>query len=990
MGLFGRGRSSRVTPTQTPPGGSLEDRVRQIGREILDEARSQRGGFLSRKFWSDQLMNWSMKDEQFKVQLFRFIDVFPMLRTPQDVHEHLLDYLSRPGVKLPPGMGVGLAAGGLLKGTMTGVITGQIEKMAGKFIAGVDAASAIPELRKLWEGGIAFSLDLLGEACVSDAEADVYQKRYLDLIETLPAEVAQWKANPVLEADHIGPVPRANVSIKISSLCARINPADFEGSLAALVEAIRPILDAARKHGVLVNFDMEQSAMKDLTLALFERCCEQFDFPAGLAMQAYLRSGDDDARRIIDWARRSGRQITVRLIKGAYWDYETIHAEQKGWPVPVWTRKQDTDACFERMAQLFVEQMPRKAGDPGVKLALGSHNVRSMAYVLGLCEQSGLPPAVVEFQMLRGMADELKTAITTRGLRLREYVPVGQMIPGMAYLVRRLLENTSNESWLRAGLIDDAGVELLLASPHAAEHGEGPDRAKLAERHALTAAIDGLGDGQAFLNEPMRDFSQAEVRSVFAAAIGRAAVPKVANDATVEHAREAVTRAAGAFPTWRGTDPKARAQMIVKAASIMRSRRDELSGIMIKEAGKPWAEADADVCEAIDFCEFYARAAVDLFSPQRLGKFAGEFNEQWHEPCGVAVVISPWNFPLAIGCGMTTAALATGNTAIVKPSKQTPGIAKVMCEILWQAGIPRDVLHFVAGPGREVGAALVRDPRVAIVAFTGSKAVGLDLYQAAGITADEQPHLKRVICEMGGKNAVIVDASADLDEAVLAVRQSAFGYAGQKCSACSRVVVLDAVHDVFLRRLVEATRALRVDNPILPGTDVGPVIDAGAGQKIREYIEIGRGEGKLELACDVAQGVAERLGKPLIGPHIFSGIRPEHRLAQEEIFGPVLSVMRVKDFDEALRVGNGCVYKLTGGVFSRTPAHLERAVREFRVGNLYINRGITGALVGRQPFGGFALSGGGTKAGGAEYLLHFVVPRCCSENTMRRGFAPAV
>ena len=988
MGLFRRRDSRRGASTQTPSGGSLEDRVRQIGREILNEARGLRGGFLSRKFWSDQLLNWAMKDEHFKVQLFRFIDVFPMLRTPQEVHEHLLDYLSRPGVKLPPGMAVGLAAGGLLKGTMSSVITAQIEAMAGKFIAGVDAASALPELRKLWDGGIAFSLDLLGEACVSDAEADVYQKRYLDLIETLPAEVAGWKPNPLLDADHLGPVPRANVSIKISSLYARINPADFEGSLAGLVAAIRPILEAAGKHQVLVNFDMEQFAMKELTLALFERCCEQFDFPAGLAMQAYLRSGDDDARRIIDWARRSGRQITVRLIKGAYWDYEMIHAEQKGWPVPVWTRKKDTDACLERVSLLFVKQTPRKAGEPGVKLALGTHNARSIAHVLGLCEQAGLPPSAVEFQMLRGMADELKAATTRRGLRLREYVPVGQMIPGMAYLVRRLLENTSNESWLRAGLIDDAGVDVLLASPHQGTPDEGPDRITLAERHALAPAIEGLGDGQAFLNEPARDFARPEVRAAFAAAIATAVVPTIANDATIERAREAVGSAASAFPAWRDADPKARAQMLVKAAATMRARRDELSGIMVKEAGKPWAEADADVCEAIDFCEFYARAALDLFTPRRLGKFAGEFNQQWHEPCGVAVVISPWNFPLAICCGMTTAALATGNAAIVKPSKQSPGIAKVMCEILWQAGVPRDVLHFVAGPGREVGAALVRDPRVNIVAFTGSKAVGLDLYAAAGLTPDEQPHLKRVICEMGGKNAAIVDASADLDEAVLAVRQSAFGYAGQKCSACSRVVVLDAVHDLFLRRLVEATRALRVDDPMLSCTDVGPVIDAAAGRKIREYIEIGRNEGKLELAGDVAPGVEERLGKQLIGPHIFSGIRPEHRLAQEEIFGPVLSVMRVQDFDEALGVANGCVYKLTGGVFSRTPAHLERAVREFRVGNLYLNRGITGALVGRQPFGGFGMSGGGTKAGDAEYLLHFVVPRCCSENTMRRGFAP--
>ncbi|HBO42668.1 MAG TPA: L-glutamate gamma-semialdehyde dehydrogenase, partial [Planctomycetaceae bacterium] len=348
----------------------------------------------------------------------------------------------------------------------------------------------------------------------------------------------------------------------------------------------------------------------------------------------------------------------------------------------------------------------------------------------------------------------------------------------------------------------------------------------------------------------------------------------------------------------------------------------------------------------------------------------------------------PWNFPLAICAGMTLAALATGNPTIVKPSVQTPGIAKLMCDILWESGVPADVLQFLPGPGRVVGNAMVADPRVAIIAFTGSKEVGLHILRTAGETPEGQALVKKVVCEMGGKNAVIVDESADLDEAVAGVRQSAFGYSGQKCSACSRAIVLDAVHDQFLERLIESTRSLVVGDPAHPGTDVGPVIDPSAAAKIREYIEIGKTEGKLEVALDVPPGLEAKIGKPVIGPCIFSGIRPQHRLAQEEIFGPVLAVIRVATFDEALEVANGSIYKLTGGVFSRRPAHLEAARREFRVGNLYLNRGCTGALVARQPFGGFGLSGGGTKAGGADYLLHFVEPRCCTENTLRHGFAP--
>jgi RHH-type proline utilization regulon transcriptional repressor/proline dehydrogenase/delta 1-pyrroline-5-carboxylate dehydrogenase len=591
--------------------------------------------------------------------------------------------------------------------------------------------------------------------------------------------------------------------------------------------------------------------------------------------------------------------------------------------------------------------------------------------------------------MLHGMADELKQVVIDRRLRLREYVPVGEMIPGMAYLVRRLLENTSNESWLRAGFLENVSVDQLLSPPLTSSR-EDPGIAQFEQapqRHELSVAVKGIADSKPFFTEPHHDWSDARQREHFAAAIRGASVPTIANDGTVGQAQEMLARAADAFPKWRGTDSRERAKVLIRAAAIMRSRRDELAGIMIKEAGKPWPEADGDVCEAIDFCEFYARESVPLFEPRRLGKFVGEFNEQWHQPRGVAVVISPWNFPLAICCGMTTAALVTGNAVIVKPAEQTPGIAKVMCDILWEAGAPRDVLQFIAAPGETVGAALVRDPRVALIAFTGSKAVGLDILQAAGVTPDNQPFVKKVICEMGGKNAIIVDASADLDEAVVGVRASAFGFAGQKCSACSRVVALESAHDTFLHRLIESTRSMVVGDPLDPATDVGPVIDHQAAQKIREYIEIGMREGKLEFASTVG---GEIRGKPLIGPHIFSGIRPEHRLAQEEIFGPVLAVMKARDFDEALKIANGSSYKLTGGVFSRKPSHLERAKCGFRVGDLYLNRGITGALVGRQPFGGFGLSGVGSQAGGREYLLQFVEPRACSENTLRRGFAPGM
>ena len=997
MGLFSK-RRPKVAPAFHVAASAdpiLEALIQAKGADILARARDNKSGMLSAQFWSDKLMDWSMKDEAFKIQLFRFVDAFPMLRTADQVHEHLTDYLTQPGVKLPPGLDLGLKAGGLAKGLMTKTMSNQITGMASKFIAGTDAQSALPQLKKMWQDGVAFSVDLLGESCVSDEEAAAYQAKYLDLIRNLPQAVAAWPGNDQLERDHLGPIARTNVSIKISSLYARTDPIDTESCLQGLMKALRPILEAAVANKVLVNFDMEQFALKDLTLELFMRCCEAIPFEAGLAMQSYLRSGDDDARRIASWAQKSGRVVTVRLVKGAYWDYETIHAEQQGWPCPVWATKVETDACFERMQKIFLQHCPRKVGDGGTKLALGSHNARSIAATLATAEQLGLPPSAIELQMLHGMADALKFAVSQMGLRIREYVPVGEMIPGMAYLVRRLLENTSNESWLKAGFMDNADVSVLLASPHenisAANTKSEQERLALAaDKHKLSHSHPDVGNGRAFFTEPYRNFSVSSAREQFAAAISKASVPVGIKNVSAQIARDAVGLLAAAYPAWRDRPFTQRAETLVKAADAMRARRDELCGVIIREAGKTWREADGDICEAIDFCEYYARQAAGLFDRARLVRFVGELDEITYQPRGVCAVISPWNFPLAICCGMTVAALVTGNTVAVKPAEQTVGIAKIMCDILWSAGVPRECLAFLPGLGEEVGAALVRDPRVALIAFTGSKGVGLDIIQACGVVTPQQEAVKKVVCEMGGKNAIIVDASADLDEAVLGVRQSAFGFSGQKCSACSRVIVVDSAHDAFLHRLVEATRCLTVGDPMLPGTDVGPVIDQEAANKIRHYIEIGKSEGKLELQLPVPAGLEERVGKPFVSPTIFSGIRPEHRLANEEIFGPVLAVIRASDFDEALKIANATAYKLTGGVYSRKPSNLEKAKRDYRVGNLYINRGITGALVGRQPFGGFGMSGVGSKAGGADYLLQFTEPRAICENTMRRGFAPGV
>jgi RHH-type proline utilization regulon transcriptional repressor/proline dehydrogenase/delta 1-pyrroline-5-carboxylate dehydrogenase len=441
--------------------------------------------------------------------------------------------------------------------------------------------------------------------------------------------------------------------------------------------------------------------------------------------------------------------------------------------------------------------------------------------------------------------------------------------------------------------------------------------------------------------------------------------------------------AKGAFPAWRDTDPRVRADCLFRAAAAARRRTFELAAWQVLEIGKQWDQAYADVTEAIDFLEYYGREMVRLGEPMRAGSAPGELNHYLYEPRGVAAVIAPWNFPLAISMGMASAALVTGNCVVYKPSGLTPVIGRHLAELFREAGLPPGVFNYLPGRGSEIGDLLVENPDVSLIAFTGSREVGLRIIEHAAVVHPGQEQVKRVVCEMGGKNAIIVDDDADLDEAVPHIIQSAFGFQGQKCSACSRVIVLDAIYDAFVGRLVAMARATRVGPAEDPGCFMGAVAEEAAVRRIREYAAIGKEEGTLLYEGPVPE---EGYYVPMT---IIGGITPAHRVAQEEIFGPVLAVMRAKDFDQAIVWANSTRYALTGGVFSRSPAHLARARREFRVGNLYLNRGITGALVERQPFGGARMSGVGTKAGGPDYLRHFMDPRVITENTMRRGFAPA-
>jgi RHH-type transcriptional regulator, proline utilization regulon repressor / proline dehydrogenase / delta 1-pyrroline-5-carboxylate dehydrogenase len=448
-----------------------------------------------------------------------------------------------------------------------------------------------------------------------------------------------------------------------------------------------------------------------------------------------------------------------------------------------------------------------------------------------------------------------------------------------------------------------------------------------------------------------------------------------AGSASEADAAAAVEAAERGFREWSARSAAERAEVLRGAAAILRERRLELAALQVRECAKPWPESDGDVCEAIDFLEYYALDAIELDAGRPLVQVPGERNTMRYAPRGVAAVIAPWNFPLAIPCGMTAAALAAGNAVVLKPAEQSPGSAGALVEALHEAGVPPDALSLLPGYG-EPGAALVRDPRVHVIAFTGSSAVGLEILRVSAETPEGQRHVKRVVSEMGGKNCVIVDGDADLDEVVPEVVYSAFGYAGQKCSAAARVLVHEAAADTLLERLAGAVRVLDVGQAERFATEVPPVIEQDAQERVNRYAAM------AEPIAQVESVPAEGWFCP---PRLVADLPDDSPVLSDEIFGPLLAVSRVKDVDEACDIVDALPFALTGGLFSRSPATVERVAARLPVGNLYVNRGITGAMVGRQPFGGNRRSGIGSKAGGPDYLLQFVEPRVVTENTMRHG-----
>ncbi|HUE38763.1 MAG TPA: proline dehydrogenase family protein, partial [Candidatus Binatia bacterium] len=919
----------------------VEAALREIAADLQRRAAGRRPAIFEPRDWLRRMIEQSLEDEQVRTALFRFVDVLPSLRGARAVAAHLEEYFASVDHALG---GLTLLAHTLHAGWLVApLVRKNVAALARRFIADQDRRELSRLLGGLRAEGTAFTVDLVGEATVSETEAVSMLGRYEALVADLAAAATAWPEVDRIDRDDRGPLRRVDVSVKLSSLYARFDPLDADAE-RVVGERLRRLLRHAADAGAAITVDMEQRSFKDTTLAIFRSVVESEELgdlpPISIALQAYLPETADDVAMLIDWARARRRRFGVRLVKGAYWDSEIAWARQKGWSPPVFTDKAETDLAFERLSCRLLD-----ARDV-IDAAFGSHNLRSLCHAIAYARRRGLPAAAYEIQMLHGMAEPLRRALVERGERVRVYVPVGELIPGMAYLIRRLLENTSNVSFLRESYVEGRDLDALLALP----------------RPGVRSVMDRSPEAAGFHNEPLRDFSREAVRADFGAALAGAhssagrlrplrvgdaelsadRVCESTNPADVRerigsvpiadaaHVESAVGVAREALADWSRTPIAQRIAVLSRAAQELRDRRDELAARIVLEVGKGWRDADAEVCEAIDYLDYYSRQMRQIGNGGATQSVPGETNELVYEALGVVAVIAPWNFPLAITTGMTSAALVAGNTVVVKPAEQAPIIGAELHSILLRAGVPSGAACLLQGGG-EVGESLVRHEEVRAVAFTGSRAVGLDILRAVAASPTRDGSLKRAICEMGGKNAIVVDEDADQDEALAAILESAFGYQGQKCSAASRLIVVGDVRATLLRRLVEATRTLRIGPPEDPRNVVGPLIDADARDRVRDAIERARKDGDLLLGPE-GRSVPE--SGWFVPPVIVGGLDPLHPLAQEEIFGPVLCVFAVERFEQAIEIANSTPYGLTGGVFSRSPAHLQQARKDLRVGNL--------------------------------------------------------
>ena len=967
----------------------FESLVFKKGQELLQH--SQANSLFKQKDWYQKILVWTMKNQKLKTSLFRFIDVLPNLSTNEQFLSHWKEYFKDQEL--------GFITSGLAKlspSLFVSSVKKQLISVAKIFITGEDNSSAFKVISKNWEKNLAFSIDLLGEDILSKKEALIYQKSYLELIQELSQQ--KWPYNESLKKDSFSQEAVANLSIKVSSLFSQTKEEAWDYSKKQIKNRLRPLLQVAIEKKTFINWDMEYYKYKDLYLEIFKELLLEEDFKNyphfGIVVQAYLKDSLEDLKNLIDFARLRGQKFQIRLVKGAYWDSEVLLAQQKNWPVPVWTHKAETDLNYEKALDRLFEATEE------VKIAIATHNIRSLAY--GLVHYDKKPSAQLEIQFLYGMLEPLALFLARKGYLCRIYCTVGQLIPGMSYFVRRLLENSSNQSFVLNSMIKNTAPEKLLAKALTPNRDKPPKSPQL----------------ETFYNYPEPDFSQAKNRKAFQEALDHwktrfpLEVPLILNGkafkseelferenpsqpdqiisrtffASTDLTKKAIQDSQEFFPTWKATSPAQRISYLTRTAQLLKERFFYLASLQVFEVGKTWLEACRDICEAIDFCSYYALSYKKLSQPALTDKVLGEESFLSYEPKGPAGIIAPWNFPLAILTGMTVAPLVCGNTVLIKPAEQSSGTAYELVKILLAAGFPKQSLAFLPGRGELVGAELVKNPQVPIISFTGSFEVGKQIIESTKKISKQHKEFKTSVVEMGGKNAIIIDSSADLDEAIAGVLYSAFAFQGQKCSACSRLIILEDIYPLFRERFLPALASLLIKKPEDPSAFLGPLVDKTAFEKMKSFVK----SQKAQLLFP--KNPEEIFKEPgyFMSPLLYLSDSLDAPLMQEELFAPVLACYKVKNIQQAFEALNKSRFALTAGLYSRHPGNIESFKSQVEAGNLYINRSCTGAIVKRHPFGGRKMSGLGSKTGGEDYLKQFLHAKVSTENQIRRGFSPEI
>ncbi len=862
-------------------------------------------------------------------------------------------------------------------------IRASVRFMAKRFIAGETIEKASESLKKLFDSKRDATLDQLGELVVSEKEADHYRDEVIKLVRGFSLHVKKGETNRA-------GLHRANVSIKVSALCSDFNPADFDYTYSLVGPRLRDILLAAKEEDVHINVDAEHIHYRDLVFRVYEKVLlttpELNDFKnTGIVIQAYLRDAYEHFVDVLTLAKKRDIKMPIRLVKGAYWDAETIEGQAHSFAAPQFLNKEETDLMFRHIIASILKE------GKYLQLVLASHNYSDHSFAVAYRDVHYPDAPAIEHQCLDMTYEALSTAMANKGWAVRNYVPVGSLLVGMGYLVRRIMENSSQVGILTimrshqndAEVLSPAEVHLkrikngeverdFTTLPLSSEFLSNTP-VQLYRKNELQAVLEDIKQykdkelGRTYENYL---YLNGEEKEVYSSSDQTLLVGKI-KQANENDVREAIKTAYISYSKgpWAKSTPLLRASVMLEAASIMLAQRGRLAAIIMHEAGKTLSEALADVDEAIDFLNYYSRDEVSIgLQYQNIGSK------------GVIASITPWNFPIAIPCGMVSAPLLAGNSVILKSAGQTPVIAQCLVNIFHRAGVPKDALIHLPGPGSVVGEILVNHENVAGVVFTGSKEVGMNIAHKIQkrLVHNELYGIDfpaSAITEMGGKNAIVVTANAELDETVSGIIYSAFGHAGQKCSACSRVIVDNRIKDRLIERFREAAQDIKVGSAIDLSTQINPLITEKEKNRLIKAIELATKECEEFGGKVIIDRSKEETPGHSVGPAIFelplARAKMSESFACRELFGPVVHVIGFDTIDEAIDLFNCTEYALTGGVFSQSQDDIDFLTSKMEVGNVYVNRGNTGARVGIEPFGGFKLSGTGPKAGGKEYVKSF-------------------